>query len=105
MIFLNLFIGYVLRGFIDNAAHLGGLAAGALLALMVGYRRPGDERSGMATAWHVVQFAALALVVVCFFKTAQHLRDPLPITVRRARASCAAQVTRKTRSTCITQRR
>jgi rhomboid protease GluP len=81
MIFLNLFIGYVLRGFIDNAAHLGGLAAGALLALMVGYRRPGDERSGMATAWRVAQFAALALVVVSFFKTAQHLRDPLPITV------------------------
>lgn len=81
MIFLNLFIGYVLRGFIDNAAHLGGLAAGALLALMVGYRRPGEERSGMATAWRVAQFAALALVVVSFFKTAQHLRDPLPITV------------------------
>ena len=81
MIFLNLFIGYVLRGFIDNAAHLGGLAAGALLALMVGYRRPGDESSGMAVTWRAVQFAALALVVVSFFKTAQHLRDPLPITV------------------------
>ncbi len=81
MIFLNLFIGYVLRGFIDNAAHLGGLAAGALLALMVGYRRPGEERSGMALTWNVVQFAALALVVVSFFKTAQHLRDPLPVTV------------------------
>ena len=29
MILINLFIGYVLRGFIDNAAHLGGLLSGA----------------------------------------------------------------------------
>src|SRR6185436_17481336 len=33
MIMLNLFIGYVGRGFIDNAAHLGGLLSGALVAL------------------------------------------------------------------------
>jgi membrane associated rhomboid family serine protease len=81
MIFLNLFIGYVLRGFIDNAAHLGGLCAGALLALMVGYRRPGEDRTATGNIWRVVQFAALALVVVAFFKTSQHFRDPLPITV------------------------
>jgi membrane associated rhomboid family serine protease len=80
MIFLNLFIGFVLRGYIDNAAHLGGLAAGGLLALVVGYRRPGEERSGVAIIWRLIQFAALALVAVCFLKTAQHLRDPLPIT-------------------------
>lgn len=77
MIFLNLFIGYVLRGFIDNAAHLGGLASGALLALVINYRRPG-ERSGIAVTWRVLQIAALALVVVSFAKTVQHLRDPLP---------------------------
>ena len=29
MILMNLFIGYTLRGFIDNAAHLGGLVSGA----------------------------------------------------------------------------
>lgn len=81
MIFLNLFIGFVLRGFIDNAAHLGGLTAGGLLALIVGYRRPGEERSGVAITWQVIQIAALALVAVCFLKTAQHLRDPLPVTV------------------------
>src|SRR4029450_5852099 len=33
MIVLNLFIGYVGRGVIDNAAHLGGLGAGGGLAL------------------------------------------------------------------------
>jgi hypothetical protein len=77
MIVLNLFIGYVLRGFIDNAAHLGGLLSGAVLALVVDYRRPG-ERSGVAITWRVLQIAAIALVAVSFFKTAQHFRDPWP---------------------------
>ncbi|HEX8119493.1 MAG TPA: rhomboid family intramembrane serine protease, partial [Pyrinomonadaceae bacterium] len=40
-LFINLFIGYVARQFIDNAAHLGGLVAGMGLALLVGYKRPG----------------------------------------------------------------
>src|ERR1044072_9406897 len=48
---------------------------------MVGYRRPGEERSATGNIWRIVQFAALALVAVAFFKTAQHLCDPLPITV------------------------
>lgn len=77
MIILNLFIGYVGRGLIDNAAHLGGLLAGAFLALLVDYRRPG-ERSGMAITWRVLQIACLALVAVGFIKTAQHLKDALP---------------------------
>lgn len=77
MIVLNLFIGYVLRGFIDNAAHLGGLVSGALLALVVGYRRPG-ERSGIAITWRVLQIAAMALIAVSFLKTMQHFKDPLP---------------------------
>lgn len=77
MILMNLFIGYVLRGFIDNAAHLGGLISGAILALVVDYRRPG-ERSGIAVTWRVLQLAAIALVVVGFVKTVQHFRDPLP---------------------------
>ncbi len=65
MIVFNLFIGYMARDHIDNAAHLGGLAAGALLALFVGYKRPG-ERGPVAYVWHVLQAASLALVVVCF---------------------------------------
>jgi len=77
MIMLNLFIGYMGRGFIDNAAHLGGLVSGALLALVVDYRRPG-ERSGIAVTWQVLQIAAIALVAVSFLKTAQHFKDPIP---------------------------
>jgi len=80
MIMLNLFIGYLGRGFIDNAAHLGGLASGAMLALVVDYRRPG-EKSGIAVTWQILQIAAIALVVISFIKTAQHFKDPLPASV------------------------
>jgi rhomboid protease GluP len=75
VIMINLSIGYFLRKYIDNAAHLGGLVSGAALALVVSYRRPG-ERSGMALTWQVLQVAALALVAVSFVKVAQHLKDP-----------------------------
>ncbi len=79
MIVLNLFIGYVGRGIIDNAAHLGGLAAGAALALVVDYRRPG-ERSGVAIVWQVLRVAVLALVAVSFVQIARHFRDVLPVS-------------------------
>ncbi len=84
MIILNLVIGYVGRGFIDNAAHLGGLFAGAALALLVDYRRPG-ERSGIAITWQILQIVCIGLVVVCFFKTVQHFRDPLPAPMLQQR--------------------
>ncbi len=80
MILLNLFIGYVGRGFIDNAAHLGGLVSGATLAVVVDYRRPG-ENSGIAVTWQKLQIAAIALVVVSFVNAVQHYRDPLPESV------------------------
>ncbi|HVF45427.1 MAG TPA: rhomboid family intramembrane serine protease [Pyrinomonadaceae bacterium] len=75
-ILINLFIGYVARGAIDNAAHLGGLASGMLFALFVGYKRPG-ARGAVAVAWHAAQVACLALVAVSFVMVAQHFRDPV----------------------------
>jgi membrane associated rhomboid family serine protease len=77
MIFVNLFIGYVGRGFIDNAAHLGGLVSGALLAVFIGYKRPG-ERARVAHAWHAVQVLMLLLVVVSFVQVARHFDAPAP---------------------------
>jgi membrane associated rhomboid family serine protease len=71
VILINLFIGYLGRGFIDNAAHLGGLLSGAALALIVQYRRPGDSR-GSALVWRFLQAAALGLVALTFFKVAQN---------------------------------
>jgi rhomboid protease GluP len=66
VILLNLGIGFVGQGFIDNAAHLGGLLSGAVLASLVSYKRPGAG-AGVTIAWRVSQIAALLLVFVSFF--------------------------------------
>ncbi len=50
VILLNLFIGYMAHGFIDNAAHVGGLISGSALALVVGYSRPGDRTQASSEA-------------------------------------------------------
>jgi rhomboid protease GluP len=76
-LFVNLFIGYVARQFIDNAAHLGGLLAGMGLALAVGYKRPGVS-GPVAHAWHAAQAVCLALVVVSFVMVARHFDAPPP---------------------------
>jgi hypothetical protein len=78
MIMLNLFIGYVGRGLIDNAAHLGGLVSGAALALVVDYRRPG-ERTGVAIVWRVLQVVGLSVVLVSFLEVAEHFNDPISL--------------------------
>jgi len=76
-IVINLFIGYVGSGFIDNAAHLGGLVSGMALALFVGYKRVGP-RGPVSYAWHVAQVACLALVVVSFAMAALNFDAPPP---------------------------
>jgi rhomboid protease GluP len=78
-IFINLFIGFLARRYIDNAAHLGGFVSGAVLALVVGYKRPG-ARAGSTIFWRLLQTAALALVVVSFFMVWRHY-DGLPPSV------------------------
>jgi membrane associated rhomboid family serine protease len=74
---VNLFIGYVARGFIDNAAHLGGLVSGMALALLVGYKRPG-ARGAVAHAWHGAQAACLVLVAASFVMVVRHFDAPPP---------------------------
>jgi rhomboid protease GluP len=73
IIMINLVIGYIGRGFIDNGAHLGGLISGAALALIVQYRRPGESR-GVAATWRALQGAVLGLVAVSFFNTVRYMR-------------------------------
>jgi membrane associated rhomboid family serine protease len=83
VILLNLLIGYLGRDLkignttieIGNAAHLGGLFSGALFALVIGYKRPG-ERASVAVFWHILQIAALALVVVSFVMVALNFNKP-----------------------------
>lgn len=92
MIGMNLFIGYVGRGFIDNAAHLGGLVAGAFIALLVDYKRPG-EATGMAITWRILQIACIALSLFGFIKVAQHLRDSLPEYLSQQQRQLEVQTT------------
>jgi membrane associated rhomboid family serine protease len=73
-ILINLFIGYMARGFIDNAAHLGGLVSGMALASVVGYKRPGAG-GAVPVAWHALQVACLALVAASFVMVARHFKD------------------------------
>jgi rhomboid protease GluP len=70
IILLNLAIGFVARGIIDNAAHVGGLLTGAALAAAVGYKRPGQS-AGVTMAWRVLQVASLIVVAVSFFMVAR----------------------------------
>jgi rhomboid protease GluP len=66
VILLNLAIGFVGKGIIDNAAHMGGLVSGAAIAALVSYKRPGQATS-VTIVWRVLQIAALLLVAVSFF--------------------------------------
>ncbi|MDQ3648815.1 MAG: rhomboid family intramembrane serine protease, partial [Acidobacteriota bacterium] len=75
-ILINIFIGFAVP-IIDNSAHLGGLVAGAVLALFVGYKRP-NQQPRVAVAWHALQIAALALVVISFAMTALHFNAARP---------------------------
>ena len=81
IIFINLFIGFIGRGFIDNAAHLGGLLSGAVLALGVNYQRPGVRRT-ITNAWRVLQFLALSVVVLAFYKVVRNFNRPVPLPAR-----------------------
>ncbi len=71
VILLNLGIGFLARGVIDNAAHLGGLVSGAAIATLVSYKRPGQS-TGVTIAWRVLQVAGLILGPICFFFAARH---------------------------------
>jgi rhomboid protease GluP len=76
-ILVNLFIGYLGEGFIDNAAHVGGFVSGSVLALVAGYQRP-DERESASLVWRLLQVSALALVVLSFVMVARNFNRPLP---------------------------
>jgi rhomboid protease GluP len=73
VILLNLAIGFLGRGLIDNAAHMGGMVSGMAIAAVVGYKRPG-QATGLTIAWRVAQVAALLLVLVAFFFVFKHYR-------------------------------
>lgn len=86
IILINLFIGFIGRSFIGNAAHLSGLFAGAALALFVDYRRPG-ARASITTAWRVLQILSLAVIVLGGYKVVRNFNRPVPAIAQRTPAS------------------
>lgn len=78
IILINLFIGFIGRAFIGNSAHLSGLFAGAALALVIDYRRPG-ARAGIATIWRVSQVLSLALIAVGAYQVVRNFNRPVPM--------------------------
>jgi membrane associated rhomboid family serine protease len=94
IIFLNLFIGYLGRGFIDNAAHLGGLLSGAALALVVQYRRPG-ERASITVSWYALQAAAIVLVAVSFLEIVRHFSTATLPTTSSEKAAISSSASDK----------
>jgi rhomboid protease GluP len=86
IIFINLFIGFIGRNFISNAAHLSGLFAGAALALFVDYRRPG-ARASITAAWRVLQVLSLAVIALGGYKVVRNFNRPIPTIARRTPAA------------------
>src|SRR5262249_44670109 len=72
VIVINLFIGFTIPG-IDNSAHIGGLLAGAVLAAVVPFQKPGAET---LPVFRTIQIALLALIAICFFNVAKNYDGP-----------------------------
>jgi rhomboid protease GluP len=70
VIVINLFIGFSIE-FIDNSAHIGGLLAGAALALVIPYIAPGRERVSK-TAFLIIAIC-VAVIVYCFAQAYQKI--------------------------------
>jgi hypothetical protein len=81
IIFINLFIGFVGRSFIGNAANLAVLFSGAALALFIDYRRPG-ARASITTAWRALQVVCLILIGLGAYKVVRNYGRPIPALVR-----------------------
>jgi membrane associated rhomboid family serine protease len=72
VIAINLVIGFSIAA-IDNSAHIGGLLAGALLAAIIPFQRPGDEERPLFTS---LQMTVMALIAVCFFAVWKNYDGP-----------------------------
>ena len=72
VIALNLIIGFSIPA-IDNSAHIGGLLAGALLAGVVPFQKPGDETPRI---FDVIQIGLLVLIAVCFYSVGKNYDGP-----------------------------
>src|SRR6266446_560973 len=72
VIIINLIIGFTIPA-IDNSAHIGGLLAGAALAAIIPFQRPGAETD---SPFRTLQIALLAIIAVCFYDVAKNYDGP-----------------------------
>lgn len=75
IILINLAFGFSVS-IIDNAAHIGGLLGGVLLALVVPYKRPGEVTT--PGLWRAFQATCVAIVLVSFVEAFRHYDGPSP---------------------------
>jgi rhomboid protease GluP len=73
VILINLMIGFSGLLPIDNSAHVAGLIAGAALAAVIPFQKPGVENPSI---FKVAQMVLLAIVVVSFYAVARHYDGP-----------------------------
>ena len=73
IIAVNLLFGFSVK-IVDNAAHIGGLLAGILLALAIPYMRPGEKRA--PSGWRIAQTICLVLILVSFVRAFREYNGP-----------------------------
>ena len=73
VILINLMIGFSGLLPIDNSAHVAGLLAGAALAAVIPFQKPGAENPSI---FKVTQMVLLAIVIVSFYAVARHYDGP-----------------------------
>jgi membrane associated rhomboid family serine protease len=69
---INLVIGYMIPQ-VDNSAHIGGLVAGMLLAMIVPFERPGEAPN---RELKIMEAGLAVLVASTFFMVATHYNGP-----------------------------
>src|SRR3989442_6099417 len=72
VIVINLIIGFTIPA-IDNSAHIGGLLAGAALAAVIPFQKPGAETNA---GFPSLQIGLRAMIPVCFFDAGPHFDGP-----------------------------
>jgi membrane associated rhomboid family serine protease len=73
VIVINLVIGFTLRSFVDNSAHISGLLAGVVLGYIIPFQEPGTETPRV---FEGLQIALLMLIALCFYEVGAHYDGP-----------------------------
>ena len=89
IIAINLVFGFSVK-IVDNAAHVGGLLAGIVLAFAVPYMRP-DEKS-TPLAWRVMQVACVVVMLVSFVSAFRSYNGPRLVVSNLTRRSAPSVI-------------